>query len=92
MTPVSTSYGPGMVTRHSGAAGTGWPACLLLATFVIGTDDFVIAGVLPKIAREQGVGEPAAGQLVTVFSVTYALAAPVIAVATARWPRRSSAW
>ncbi len=63
--------------------------CLLLAAFVIGTDDFVIAGVLPEIAAEQGVGEAAAGQLVTVFSITYALAAPVIAVATARWPRKT---
>ncbi|MFW5415871.1 MFS transporter [Nocardiopsis sp. CNT-189] len=63
--------------------------CLLLATFVIGTDDFVIAGVLPEIAAEQGISEAAAGQLVTVFSITYALAAPVIAVATARWPRKA---
>ncbi|WP_040710408.1 MFS transporter [Nocardiopsis potens] len=78
-----------MFTRQSGAAGTGWPVCLLLAAFVIGTDDFVIAGVLPEIAAEQGVGEAAAGQLVTVFSITYALAAPVIAVATARWPRKT---
>lgn len=62
--------------------------CLLMATFVIGTDDFVIAGVLPAIAAEQGVGEAAAGQLVTVFSITYALAAPPLAVITAPWPRR----
>ncbi|MEU0992352.1 MFS transporter, partial [Streptomyces sp. NPDC005953] len=62
--------------------------CLLLATFVIGTDDFVIAGVLPEIASELDVSEAAAGQLVTVFSVTYAIAAPPLAVATARWPRK----
>lgn len=61
----------------------------MLVTFVIGTDDFIIAGVLPQIAQDQGVSEAAAGQLVTVFSLTYALAAPVLAVATARLPRKS---
>lgn len=66
----------------------GWLTCLMLITFVIGTDDFIIAGVLPEIARDQGVSEAAAGQLVTVFSATYALAAPPLAVATARVPRK----
>nr|WP_246268732.1 MFS transporter [Nonomuraea typhae] len=34
------------------------------------------------------VTEAAAGQLVTVFSITYAVAAPIMAVATARLPRK----
>ncbi|MEV3869965.1 MFS transporter [Streptomyces sp. NPDC049906] len=68
--------------------GAGWLVCLLLTTFVIGTDDFVVAGVLPEIASGLDVSTAAAGQLVTVFSVTYALAAPPLAVATARLPRR----
>jgi predicted MFS family arabinose efflux permease len=62
--------------------------CLLLVTFTVGTDDFVVAGILPEIARDLRVGEPAAGQLVSIFSVTYAVAAPVLAVATARLDRR----
>ncbi|SEE78771.1 MFS transporter [Ruania alba] len=61
----------------------------MLVTFVIGTDDFVIAGILPEIARDLHVSEAAAGQLVTVFSITYAVAAPPLAVATARLPRKS---
>lgn len=65
-----------------------WLWGLLLATFAIGTDDFIIAGVLPEIAADLEVSEAAAGQLVTVFSITYAVAAPVLAVATARLPRR----
>ncbi|MFI6528348.1 MFS transporter [Streptomyces uncialis] len=72
----------------AGQRGTGWLICLLLTTFVIGTDDFVIAGVLPEIAADLHVGEAAAGQLVTVFSLTYALTAPPLAVATARLPRK----
>src|SRR5690625_2367630 len=70
-------------------AGSGWLVCLTLITFVIGTDDFIIAGVLPEIAQDHRVSEAAAGQLVTVFSVTYALAAPPLAVATARLPRKA---
>src|SRR5690625_3889340 len=70
------------------AHGIGWLLCLMLSTFVIGADDFIIAGSLPEIARDQQVSEAATGQLVTVFSVTYALAAPPLAVATARLPRK----
>ncbi|WP_199487537.1 MFS transporter [Actinomadura spongiicola] len=69
--------------------GSGWLPCLLLATFVIGTDDFVIAGVLPVIAADLRVSEAAAGQLVTGFSVTYAVAAPAMALLTARLPRKA---
>ncbi|PRX01068.1 UNVERIFIED_ORG: putative MFS family arabinose efflux permease [Actinomadura viridilutea] len=71
-----------------GPQGMGWLFGLLLATFAIGTDDFIIAGILPEIASDLEVSEAVAGQLVTVFSVTYAAAAPILAVATARVPRR----
>ncbi|MER6916115.1 MFS transporter [Streptomyces sp. NPDC000594] len=80
-----------MATEVKDAArprGSGWLVCLLLTTFVIGTDDFVIAGVLPEIGSDLDVSTAAAGQLVTVFSVTYAVAAPPLAVATARLPRK----
>ncbi|GAB3467384.1 MFS transporter [Actinophytocola sediminis] len=68
--------------------GSTWLTGLLLTTFVIGTDDFIIAGILPAISADLAVSEAAAGQLVTVFSLTYAVAAPIMAVATARLPRR----
>lgn len=61
----------------------------MLVTFVIGTDDFIIAGLLPEIAQDLRVSEAVAGQLVTVFSLTYALAAPPLAVAMAKLPRKS---
>ncbi|MFE0172208.1 MFS transporter [Streptomyces sp. NPDC059002] len=65
-----------------------WLFALLAAAFVLYTDDYVIAGVLPEIARDLDVSEAQAGQLVTVFSLTVALAAPVAAVALARVSRR----
>ncbi|MFC7739797.1 hypothetical protein ACFQXA_00840 [Nocardiopsis composta] len=63
-----------------------WLFVLLAAGFVLYTDDYVIAGILPELAQELGVTEAQAGQLITVFSLTVALAAPVAAVAFARVP------
>lgn len=62
-------------------------ALLALGMFALGTDAFVIAGVLPAIAHETHVSEGLAGQLVTIFSLTYGLGAPVLAALTGRWPR-----
>lgn len=66
-----------------------WLLSLFVAAFVIGTDDMVIAGLLPALAADLDITEAAAGQLVTVFSLTYAFGVPVLAVATARLPRRT---
>ncbi|MGW4205056.1 MFS transporter [Streptomyces sp. NPDC004726] len=60
-----------------------------MAAFVIGTDDFIIAGILPELATAFEVSEAVAGQLVTVFSLVYAVAAPVMALLTARLSRRA---
>ncbi len=60
---------------------------LALGMFALGTDAFIIAGVLPVIAHETWVSEGLVGQLITVFSLTYGLGAPVLAATTARWPR-----
>ncbi|MFG2914834.1 MFS transporter [Kitasatospora sp. NPDC048298] len=61
---------------------------LALGTFAMGTDSMVVAGILGPISADLGVSVPAAGQLVTVFALGYALLAPVLATLTARWPRR----
>lgn len=65
-----------------------WLFALLATSFVLYTDDYVIAGVLPEIAADLGVSESAAGQLITVFSLTVAITAPIAAVAFAKVPRR----
>ncbi|GGW88654.1 MFS transporter [Streptomyces lomondensis] len=51
---------------------------LALATFAVGTDAFVIAGLLPAIAADFDVSIAAAGQLVTAFALTFAVTAPVL--------------
>ncbi len=58
-------------------------------TFAIGTESFVIAGVLGELSRDLAVSPSKAGHLVTVYALVYGLAAPVIATFTARWPRQA---
>lgn len=61
---------------------------LALGAFAIGTESYVVAGVLPTIASDLGVTVPLAGQLITAFALTYALGSPLIAVATGAMERR----
>lgn len=63
-------------------------ALLTLGTFAIGTDGFIVAGVLREISRQLAVSVSVAGQLVTVFAVVYAISSPLVASLAARWPRR----
>ena len=65
-----------------------WLLALTLVAFTVQTDDFVVVGVLPAVASDLGVSETAAGQLVTVYSLVYALTAPLWAVLLARLPLR----
>ncbi|SFU54912.1 Predicted arabinose efflux permease, MFS family [Methylobacterium sp. 174MFSha1.1] len=63
-------------------------ALLAVGTLAIGTDGFIVAGVLQDIGRRLDVSVAAAGQLVTVFAVVYAISSPVLASLTANLPRR----
>lgn len=60
---------------------------LMLGSFAIGTESFVIAGILPDVAHDLQVTLAQAGYLVVAFSLTYGVATPVLAVLTASWPR-----
>ena len=61
---------------------------LALGAFAIGTEGFMIAGLLPEIAGDVRVAVPTAGQLVTAFALTYALSAPVLATALGNFARK----
>src|SRR6185503_3166628 len=61
---------------------------LALGAFAIGTEGFMITGLLPALARDLNVGLPAAGHLITAFSLAYAIGAPVMGVLTAGLERR----
>ncbi|ABZ76980.1 major facilitator superfamily MFS_1 [Shewanella halifaxensis HAW-EB4] len=60
---------------------------LALITFATGMDENIAGGIVPFIAEDLGVSISAAGQLTTVFSLTFALAAPVLLFATAKFNR-----
>lgn len=62
---------------------------LALATFVTGTAENIIVGILPGIARGLDVSVSAAGQLTSIFSITFALAAPLALVLTTRFERKA---
>jgi predicted MFS family arabinose efflux permease len=61
---------------------------LALGAFVIGTESYIVAGVLPSLAADLGVTIAVAGQLITAFALTYAIGSPIIAVATGGMERR----
>jgi predicted MFS family arabinose efflux permease len=60
-----------------------------VGTFAIGTESFVIAGVLQELSRDLAVSPSQAGQLVTAYALVYALSAPVMATLTAHWKRHT---
>jgi predicted MFS family arabinose efflux permease len=61
---------------------------LALGMFALGTDSFVMAGVLPQISRGFGVPIGAAGQMTSIYAITYALMAPTVAAIAAQVPRK----
>ncbi|GAA1648966.1 MFS transporter [Kribbella alba] len=61
-----------------------------LAIFAQGTSELMLAGLLPELATDLEVSIPAAGLLVSAFAVGMLIGAPVLAVVTLRWPRRTA--
>jgi MFS transporter, DHA1 family, inner membrane transport protein len=63
---------------------------LALATFGIGTTEFVIMGLLPDVSADLKVPIPEAGLLVTAYALSVAFGSPFLAIATARMNRRGA--
>ncbi len=61
---------------------------LALGTFAIGTDGYLVAGLLPNIASDMKVTVGVAGQLVTLFAITYAFGSPLLSTLTANVGRK----
>lgn len=61
---------------------------LTVISFLAGTLQFVIVGILDKIADSANVSVSTAGQLITVFSLAYAIGTPIVMAATAKLDRR----
>lgn len=63
---------------------------LAVAAFGIGTTEFVIMGLLPDVARDLGVSIPAAGMLVSGYALSVTIGAPIVALLTAKLPRKTT--
>lgn len=61
---------------------------LAIATFVAGTVEFIITGLLSMIAGDLNVSVGAVGQLVSIFSVVFAFGAPVLMAITSKMERK----
>ncbi len=58
--------------------------------FLMGTTEFMLAGLLPEAAADLGVDIGRAGLLVTAFAVGMIIGPPVMALATLRLPARAT--
>ncbi|MBS8275286.1 MFS transporter [Thalassospira tepidiphila] len=76
------------ITTRPGFFGNLPILALALASFGIGTTEFVIMGLLPDVALDLGVSIPDAGLLVTGYALGVTFGAPFLAIATARMDRR----
>lgn len=63
---------------------------LAIAAFAIGTTEFVVMGLLPQIAGDLGVSIPDAGLLISGYAMGVVVGGPILAVLTARLPRKRS--
>ncbi|MFF0740630.1 MFS transporter [Streptomyces sp. NPDC004111] len=61
---------------------------LAAGTFLMGTTEFVIAGLLPEMAADLNVSVSHAGLLITAFAVGMIIGGPTMAMATLRLPQR----
>ncbi|MED1202750.1 MFS transporter [Heyndrickxia acidicola] len=61
---------------------------LTLLTFVLGTSEFVIVGILTDISSSLHMTNAKAGTLVSAFAITFAIATPLVMSATSHFPKR----
>lgn len=61
---------------------------LALITFMVSTSEYVIAGILDKVAASNNVSVSVAGQLITVFALANAFGSPLVVIATTKMNQR----
>lgn len=57
---------------------------LAFISFMVSTSEYVIAGILDKVADSVNVSVSAAGQLITVFAIANAVGTPIVMMVTAK--------
>jgi DHA1 family inner membrane transport protein len=87
-------WGSASVWRTPGLRSSAMPLALYalsVATFAIGTTEFVIVGLLPEIATDLGVSMPTAGLLVSLYALSITIGTPFVSALTGAFPRRELA-
>ncbi|MCI1553218.1 MAG: MFS transporter [Levilactobacillus sp.] len=65
-----------------------WQAsALVLVTFMLGCNEFMVVGVISDIARSLRVTVATVGYLVTIFAIVYAISTPLITILANRFSR-----
>jgi DHA1 family inner membrane transport protein len=64
---------------------------LAVATFAIGTTEFVVVGLIPGIATDLNVSIATAGLLVSLYALSITLGTPIFSALTGALPRRNLA-
>ncbi|GAA4737718.1 MFS transporter [Amnibacterium soli] len=65
-------------------------AVLAAGTFLMGTSEFIVAGLLPEVAGDFSVGIGQAGLAITAFAAGMIIGSPVMVLLTLRLSRRST--
>ncbi len=63
---------------------------LAAGTFLMGTSEFIVAGLLPEVARDFSVHVAQAGLAITAFAIGMVVGTPVMVLLTLRLPRRAT--
>jgi DHA1 family inner membrane transport protein len=63
---------------------------LAVGAFGIGTNEFVIMGLLPNVANDVGVSIPTAGGLISGYALGVVIGAPLLTIAATRLPRKAA--
>lgn len=61
---------------------------LTLAAFAIGTAEFVIAGILPQIAKSLSITEGQAGYLISAYALAIVIGGPILTIYLARFNKK----
>ncbi|MCE7517118.1 MFS transporter [Halomonas titanicae] len=62
---------------------------LAIGAFGIGMTEFVVAGILPQIARDFGVDIPTSGLMATTYALGVFVGAPILTILGAKVPRKT---
>lgn len=60
----------------------------IMGTFIVGTAELIITGLLELIADDLHTKKSLVGQLITIYAISFAIGAPVLARMTSRFERK----